>query len=376
MRTGFIIPTDLECTDLPPEESHIVCAGYGAGKAAACSAAAELIYEKNCDTVLIWGLAGGLSPALQVGDVLIGTHVAYKDYNIYPLANSTGTGYVQGFAENLWHPLDEELSDLLFETVRKIFPEKTVLRGNICTGDQFVQHQSTDQYNRIEQKALAVDMESAAVAHFCYNLKKKVRFGVIRVISDNANHSADLDFTTFLQQFAAMNRALPRLREVLENMDPQNKRNALPATEKEVWKILENRVLFEQYTHKLYDLFYREIPESEKITKIAGIEARGCFFAQELARMLQKPFIPVRKEKNSALFALQEGTLAPEDNVLLVDDLLHSGKTAGEALCLIRSCGAACAGIMVLNRTAEDPVEECRLREENIPCFSLNTPVE
>jgi adenosylhomocysteine nucleosidase len=216
MKIGFLIPTDLESQNLPPEEECIICAGYGAGKAAACSAAAELIYEKNCDTILIWGLAGGLAPAVQVGDILIGTHVAYKDYNIYPLMNSTGVGYVQDFAEELWHELDCALTDRIFQAVTRVFPGRNVIRGGICTGDQFVLHQSMEQYNRIEQNALAVDMESAAVAHFCYKLKRDIRFGVIRVISDNANHSADQDFTTFLQQFSKMNCSLSRLREVLE----------------------------------------------------------------------------------------------------------------------------------------------------------------
>ena len=69
MRIGFIIPTELESQELNEYNKHITCAGFGAGKAAACSAAAKLVYEKHCDTIIVWGLAGSLDENIQVNDI-------------------------------------------------------------------------------------------------------------------------------------------------------------------------------------------------------------------------------------------------------------------------------------------------------------------
>ena len=38
--------------------------------------------------------------------------------------------------------------------------------------------------NRVEAEADVVDMESAAVAQFCFTLDRKIKVGVVRVISE------------------------------------------------------------------------------------------------------------------------------------------------------------------------------------------------
>ena len=53
----------------------------------------------------------------------------------------------------------------------------------ICTGDQFItQNAVLQQIKQNFSSALAVDMESAAMAHVCY--LRKVPFVSIRIISD------------------------------------------------------------------------------------------------------------------------------------------------------------------------------------------------
>ena len=49
-------------------------------------------------------------------------------------------------------------------------------------------------------QALAVDMESAAVAQACHDYG--VPFGVVRTVSDRADDDAHVDFQHFLQQVA------------------------------------------------------------------------------------------------------------------------------------------------------------------------------
>ncbi len=90
-------------------------------------------------------------------------------------------------------------------------------------------------------------------------------------------------------------------------------------------------------------------------TKIAGIDARGFIFGAALADRLDIGFIPVRKkgklpwETIGKAYTLEYGEAEIEvhqdaakegDRVVLVDDLLATGGTAGAACALLQSTGA------------------------------------
>lgn len=90
-------------------------------------------------------------------------------------------------------------------------------------------------------------------------------------------------------------------------------------------------------------------------TKIAGIDARGFLFGSTVADRLGLGFIPIRKKgklpwkTESLAYNLEYGTAEvevhvdafdPEDRVILIDDLLATGGTAGAATKLIQRIGA------------------------------------
>ncbi|MBT5022753.1 adenine phosphoribosyltransferase [Candidatus Woesearchaeota archaeon] len=91
-----------------------------------------------------------------------------------------------------------------------------------------------------------------------------------------------------------------------------------------------------------------------KIDVICGIEARGFVMGGALAHQMNKGFVPIRKkgklpaETVSQEYALEYGTdtiemhkdsIKPGDNVLIVDDLLATGGTAGAAAKLVEQLG-------------------------------------
>jgi adenine phosphoribosyltransferase len=97
----------------------------------------------------------------------------------------------------------------------------------------------------------------------------------------------------------------------------------------------------------------------QQVDKVVGIDARGFIFGAMIAQKLGAGFIPVRKKgklpwKTHGLdYSLEYGTnsvemhvdaLAPGDRVLLADDLLATGGTAGAALKLILDSGATLLG--------------------------------
>ena len=91
------------------------------------------------------------------------------------------------------------------------------------------------------------------------------------------------------------------------------------------------------------------------IDAIVGIDARGFIFASAAAIKLQTGFVPIRKkgklpfltheesydlEYGSNTVAIHVDAVKPGSKVLLVDDLLATGGTAGAAIALLNKIGA------------------------------------
>ncbi len=102
-----------------------------------------------------------------------------------------------------------------------------------------------------------------------------------------------------------------------------------------------------------------------KIDKIAAIESRGFVFASAVSYMLKKPFILLRKknklpgeihsvdfqlEYGSATIEVHKDSIDKKDSVLIIDDLIATGGTAGAAAKLVEiSNGNVVAFIFVIN---------------------------
>jgi adenine phosphoribosyltransferase len=96
------------------------------------------------------------------------------------------------------------------------------------------------------------------------------------------------------------------------------------------------------------------------VETVVGIEARGFFFAPAVARGLGAGFVPVRKPgklpaaTESAEYALEYGTdrleihrdaIRPGSRVLIVDDVLATGGTAGAVAGLVERLGGVVVGL-------------------------------
>jgi len=103
--------------------------------------------------------------------------------------------------------------------------------------------------------------------------------------------------------------------------------------------------------------------KDQKIDAIAAVEARGFIFGSILAQELQCAFIPMRKSGKlpyktlTQEYALEYGTasvevhidaIEPGWKVLIHDDLLATGGTAGAAANLVKKLGGEIAGFSFL----------------------------
>lgn len=150
-------------------DNELVLLQCGIGKVNAAVGATTLIRRYAPDCLVSTGCAGGVDESLKVMDVVVGTETVYHDVTI--------PGCEQGQIQGL--PARFRASQELVETAL----QSNARPGLICTGDQFISDRT--QLNRIKTsfpEALAVDMESAAIAQTCY--LHAVPFVSFRVLSD------------------------------------------------------------------------------------------------------------------------------------------------------------------------------------------------
>lgn len=99
------------------------------------------------------------------------------------------------------------------------------------------------------------------------------------------------------------------------------------------------------------------------VQQVVGMESRGFLFGPLVAERLGAGFIPIRKPGKlpaatiAEEYSLEYGTdrlemhrdaVAPGESILVVDDLLATGGTAGAALKLVRKAGGKVAGASFL----------------------------
>ncbi|MGN0309199.1 MAG: 5'-methylthioadenosine/adenosylhomocysteine nucleosidase [Bacteroides sp.] len=173
--------------------NEVVLAQSGIGKVNAALGAAALMDLFDIKALVSTGVAGGIDPVLQVTDVVASSRLAYHDVWC---GDGNAYGQIQGLP--LYFEADKQLLEAALRLNEGGELESRVHGGLICTGDQFISNR--DELQVIKSRfpeALAVDMESAALAHTCY--LRGVPFISFRIISDTPgaheeNFAQYLDF--------------------------------------------------------------------------------------------------------------------------------------------------------------------------------------
>lgn len=99
---------------------------------------------------------------------------------------------------------------------------------------------------------------------------------------------------------------------------------------------------------------------TQRISKVVGIESRGFIYGGVLAQRLNAGFVPVRKpgklpadsfevkyslEYGSNSLAIHRDAINMGERVLIVDDLLATGGTAAATVSLVRQLGGEIVGL-------------------------------
>ena len=178
----------------------------GIGKVSAARLATEMILTERPDFIINSGCAGVLAPGLELFDVVVGAQTAYHDV-------WCGEGNLPGQIQGLPQRFDADPG--LLAAARSLQGERKMHFGLICTGDRFFEQPEEDaKVLEIFPDALAVDMESAAVAQVCMHYG--VPFLSFRLISDVHDSAAaqKISYETFWKEMGDSSYAV--LRELLE----------------------------------------------------------------------------------------------------------------------------------------------------------------
>lgn len=175
---------------------YLIKSGIGKVNAALC---ANFAIQNGADIVLNTGLAGGISDDLNQGDVVLADKVCYHDV-------WCGEPNLKGQVQEM--PLFYKIEENLLLKLQNVAKDNGYKIGLAVTGDQFL----TD-VNRLMQikkdfpEAVAVDMESAAIAQTCYVNNKP--FLSLRIISDVVGK------TNQVEQYNAFWQNMPQMASIM-----------------------------------------------------------------------------------------------------------------------------------------------------------------
>jgi adenosylhomocysteine nucleosidase len=175
---------------------EVILVKCGIGKVAAAIATTVLIEQYAPDAVVNTGSAGGFDKNLNIGDVVIASHVIHHD------ANLTHFGYKLGQCAGM--PEDFRCNDTLIEKAKNAtshIAEIQSTSGLICTGDAFIgSDEAVAKLREDFPEMKAVEMEGAAIGQVCYMLNTP--FLVIRSLSDIAGKTSSVSFKEYLETAA------------------------------------------------------------------------------------------------------------------------------------------------------------------------------
>ena len=194
-----------------------VIARTGVGKVNAAMTATLVIEHFRPSRVIFTGVAGGLNPDLQLGDIVIAQKTAQHDLGRLESVEIENMGVrnpINGKRNPVFFPADPELlqtADGALEHL-ELNPFQTpqgkrlprIIKGTVVTGDMFVASDAKRTALHKNFGADAVEMEGAAVAQICW--QHSVPCLVIRSLSDNAGKNASEDFQKY-HKIAARNSA-------------------------------------------------------------------------------------------------------------------------------------------------------------------------
>ena len=209
-------------------ELKIFAAWSGWGKVNASHAATKLICEAekqnlNLDFILFTGVAGAACSSLKQWDIVIGETLVQHDMDARPIFEKFVIPGLNLSKMKMNLSLHNWALKSLKENLYEANHFGKVYSGLVATGDKFIDNpQEMKKIKKSFPELKAVEMEGGAVSQIA--IIESIPLLLIRVISDNADHSAADSFEKFVVEYNKKSWEL--IKELLLNIKSLNKINS------------------------------------------------------------------------------------------------------------------------------------------------------
>ena len=216
MRIGILcaIPKEISFFDLLPDSAQLVggrtffkskhsshdlvVVECGIGKVNAAMVSTLLVKVFDCEMLIFSGVAGGIDPEMEIGEVIVGKSLIQYDYG------ALNDGKLQVFrAGNI--PMGQQKNELEFvidpkikKKINAVLPD--IKMGTILTGDVFLQCGETRKALFERFGAQAIEMVGGAVAQVAEQFE--IPALVVRCLSDLAGANGQKLHSAFLKKAA------------------------------------------------------------------------------------------------------------------------------------------------------------------------------
>jgi adenosylhomocysteine nucleosidase len=194
----------------------------GVGAAAARRATETLIAGHHPRWIISTGFAGGLEESVAQGDILLANQIV----------DDSGRRF-----------------DIDFKVDPQAFGKQRVHVGRLLTADRIVQEPADKQSLGRRHGALAVDMESIAVAEACHN--EHVRFLSVRVISDAVDRTLPKDIDYLVKRRTTAGRLGAAAGAILRR----------PSSIKDMWQLREDALVASERLATFLRAIIAELPK-------------------------------------------------------------------------------------------------------------------
>ena len=164
------------------DKHELILVQSGLGKVNAAVVSTLLIEKFDCEFIFFSGVAGGIDPGIEIGEVIIGESLIQYDYGT--LKNREMLPFRPGSI-----PIGEPKNEIEYRLAPKIKHKikaslPNIRMGKILTGDVYLQCEETKMELFEKFGAQAIDMEGAAVAQVAEQFG--IPLVVVRCLSDLA----------------------------------------------------------------------------------------------------------------------------------------------------------------------------------------------
>lgn len=195
------------------EGKPAVVAQCGIGKVFAAMCAQAMVDRFRVTALINTGVAGGLHPALEVGDLVISADAVQHDFDLTKFGHVKGYLYGGDGSRPTRFAADPGLIAAVRQAAERVMTTGKCLEGTVASGDVFVDDSALKRELIAQYQAAAAEMEGAAIAQVAQ--ANRVPFVLVRAISDLAEKEAQVSFDTFEKQAAQVSAAI--VAEMLRN---------------------------------------------------------------------------------------------------------------------------------------------------------------